>query len=496
MLSARPVDFPDHGPAHPLHTKTPGRGLKGRNALQENIIHHGAMSVNGKAKAAKTPFRQGTLRSVKPSVAVARPLGDKTPFPNRAAPLRTPAPHAAKLAQLELLAPAPALTPGALLRPSSMRKSLRIPRTSTGGGKLDFTTPVTQGNHWDVSDEELQVGAEAGVEEPEAEPAEDFDELEYMPPTALDVPYAPPFEMPDYKVLGRNLLELAHFDRFDDEADQYYAADIEQEIDAQELLQKGGFVDSPSKWERLPLPELEDDSPFAKKPAPTARAKTTTAKPVPSAPASRIALSGRPQTAARPVPSVRPASTTIATRTPSRTTASSVTRAASTRPATSSSGTLVSTAARRAAAAASGSAPTARPAPVSKPAATTRATAARKPPAPSVARTSVYATTTAATAASKGPAASSSRTTPASSKRGPAPGAPALPVRSTATSRARAGAASTTTSVPASSRTRATPLAARPKSGVPQVKAPADDLVLAFEAREAFVVEDFVFDDA
>lgn len=62
--------------------------------------------------------------------------------------------------------------------------------------------------------------------------------------------------MPDYKVLGRTLFEMAHSDHFDDTADHYYAADIETQIDIHELLKASGFASSPSKWEKLDLPEL------------------------------------------------------------------------------------------------------------------------------------------------------------------------------------------------------------------------------------------------
>lgn len=69
-------------------------------------------------------------------------------------------------------------------------------------------------------------------------------------------PYEPPFEMPDYTVVGQNILELAFSAKFDDSADLYYAADIEIEIDPQEVWQASGFASSPSKWEKLRLPEL------------------------------------------------------------------------------------------------------------------------------------------------------------------------------------------------------------------------------------------------
>ncbi|EED78599.1 predicted protein [Postia placenta Mad-698-R] len=221
------------------------------------------MTVAAKSKSALTPHRPLTAKSqrtlkVKPFITVSRPLGDKTPFPNRVAndaQSQTPSPLNEKLAKLSLEEPGPAIVPGALLRPSSARTSLRIPRTS--GGKYEFKTPITQGNHWDVSDGDIDVESEIQSEEQEAVQEEDYDEIEYMPPTAIIPPYEPPFEMPDYKVLGKTMWEMMHSVKFDDSADLYYAADIEIEIDVQEAWRESGFDSSPSKWERPKLPELD-----------------------------------------------------------------------------------------------------------------------------------------------------------------------------------------------------------------------------------------------
>lgn len=68
MLSTRPNAMslePREGTtSHLGGFKTPGRALKGRTALQENVGHHVSMTVNGKGKKAiqNTPFRPGTLR--------------------------------------------------------------------------------------------------------------------------------------------------------------------------------------------------------------------------------------------------------------------------------------------------------------------------------------------------------------------------------------------------------------------------------------------------
>lgn len=198
MLSARPVGLPldvDRG----ISTKTPGRVLtKTRNGLQENAVRNAPMTVIGKGRKIiqNTPLQSKTLSKyslisftlsltspsetdrvlndpptkqagpfkLKETPAV-RPLGDKTPFPNRTAnqPLAT----GAKIAK-------PALPDGSL-RPSSARTHERLPRSA---GKA-FETPITNGKHWDVSDIEIEVDvpvANQSIEE------ETFDEIEYMPP--------------------------------------------------------------------------------------------------------------------------------------------------------------------------------------------------------------------------------------------------------------------------------------------------------------------------
>ena len=124
-------------------------------------------------------------------MSAARPLMDKTPFPNRVAGSnlggagKTPGPKGLKLSKLVLLAPAPeqsSLSPDVapLLRPSSTRKSLR--------GRLsgNFKTPLTKGNHWDVSPGDMEgVGGDTAEQAQETvgnEVVEDDDEIEYMPP--------------------------------------------------------------------------------------------------------------------------------------------------------------------------------------------------------------------------------------------------------------------------------------------------------------------------
>ncbi|KAI0949106.1 hypothetical protein AcW1_008806 [Taiwanofungus camphoratus] len=495
MLSAWPVSLNEDASLHPTRTKTPGRTLKGRNALQENAVYHGPMTVNAKSKIAQTPLRPLTAHahkvgkgSVKPKVTLTRPLLDKTPFPNRVAnsvPFKTPVPQTAKLAKLSLLDAGPIVTPGALLRPSSTRKSLRIPRSSSGGKAYKFETPVTQGNHWDVSDGDVSVG-EVDTEEKKAVEEEDYDEVEYGPPTAIDPSYEPPFEMPDYKVLGRTLFEMAHSDHFDDTADHYYAADIETQIDIHELLKASGFASSPSKWEKLDLPELEDDSPFRRRPATTAVQEKTMAKPAPRAGASRPTSIARPAT--RPGPPVRPQPTAASTRAPSRATTSTATGIA-TRPATSAStmnhaGRMI----HKPGATVSATAATARSATSSG---VRTATVIRKPPSASSSKLKAplsSTTSAAATVPRRVPVPSSSSTVPAAPRCAPAP----LRVGSTT----RTQLATKATAVPGHGGSSSV-MGARSKlssaTALPKAKAVRDDLLLVFD-DVADVDEDFKFD--
>ena len=69
------------------------------------------------------------------------------------------------------------------------------------------------------------------------------------------MPYEPPFELPDYKAMGRSLFELGHGGLVDDTADAFYAMDIEQQMDFKQLLADTGF--KPDSFnDGLELPEL------------------------------------------------------------------------------------------------------------------------------------------------------------------------------------------------------------------------------------------------
>ncbi|KAH7913238.1 hypothetical protein BJ138DRAFT_1146452 [Hygrophoropsis aurantiaca] len=229
MLSTRPLDAIDR--RAPIATKTPGRALlKSRTALQENA-HAYTVRQPGKILAQQTPFAFASKSqkvAEKPHQVVtdkARPLGDKTPFPNR----------------VNILEP----------RPSSTRKHIRAPRLSQGLETVQrpaqtFETPVTAGHHWDVSDIDIApevVNGDQSIQE------DDHDEIEYMPPKMPEIPYAPPFDMPDYKQVGRTILSIIH---------SYPADDTVGPVNE--------FIEPEANFfafEGIALPELDDDSPFA-----------------------------------------------------------------------------------------------------------------------------------------------------------------------------------------------------------------------------------------
>ena len=112
--------------------------------------------------------------------SVVRPLGDKTPFANRQRRVvqdLTPGPAKAKLpAQDENLG---LLTPGHALLSSSVRKTVRGRHSS---GPV-FKTPETSGNHWDVMEGDVIAPVAPETQGEEAQ-SEDYEEIEYMPPTA------------------------------------------------------------------------------------------------------------------------------------------------------------------------------------------------------------------------------------------------------------------------------------------------------------------------
>ncbi|KAF5386070.1 hypothetical protein D9615_002689 [Tricholomella constricta] len=256
MLSSRPV--PLGMDSHVLPSKTPGRN----KARAENAV---PMTVHGKGKemTIRTPFPaqkaqkdiQTTQAQGKPVILTtrpnARPLGDKTPFPNRARTeqFQTPLPKLAKFPVLSLLESQtllhPNKTPDSQLRPSSARKHVRVPRSAS----RSFETPVNNGNHWDVSELSIVIPE---AQNQETLPEDDHDEIEYMPPNNLDLAYQPPFdfELPDYKNVGKTLMNHAYSYPYDDSP----VIEIEVKEDDVQL----------STWDTLPLKEIESDDPFHK----------------------------------------------------------------------------------------------------------------------------------------------------------------------------------------------------------------------------------------
>ncbi|KAJ7234888.1 hypothetical protein B0H12DRAFT_1238937 [Mycena haematopus] len=99
-------------------------------------------------------------------------------------------------------------TPPSGLRPSSAPTRLRAPRTSylpiepLDSSALQFRTLATKGRAWDVSPR-----APSPLSLPVPLAVDDHDEIEYMPPTVEQEPWAPleVWAMPDYRELGSAL---------------------------------------------------------------------------------------------------------------------------------------------------------------------------------------------------------------------------------------------------------------------------------------------------
>ncbi|PBK89565.1 hypothetical protein ARMGADRAFT_935461 [Armillaria gallica] len=168
MLTSRPMSRNnDLTGQRQMLAKTPGRVMR-----QNENANRGPATVHGKGKNTllQTPFNggkfnkegtQGKLTTQAPS----RPLVDKTPFPNRTG-VQFQTPYAFNFA-----------SPDSVLRPSSLRRHVRAPRSAT----KSFETPVNTGNPWqcDVSIGSPEIVVQQLVLE------DDLDEIEYMPPNTL-----------------------------------------------------------------------------------------------------------------------------------------------------------------------------------------------------------------------------------------------------------------------------------------------------------------------
>jgi len=262
MLTSRPAPLTA---SRPLHARTPGKALqKARGILQENALQAPRTAKTLRVQL-QTPLK-GSSRKAPKEVqsskaivnSVVRPLGDKTPFSNRQRLVvqdPTPGPAKANLpVQDENLG---LWTPGHALLASSVRMTVRG-RHSSG---TMFKTPDTSGNHWDVVEGDVIAPVAPELQGEEAE-SEDYDEIEYMPPTAKDPPFAPHFDVPEYKLMGMQLSDMMHSYWKDDAIDRFYAAEKEN-IDDAGLLEASGFSSSPSQWHFFELPQDDDSTPFA-----------------------------------------------------------------------------------------------------------------------------------------------------------------------------------------------------------------------------------------
>jgi len=179
------------------------------------------------------------------TTTVSRPLLDKTPFPNRTrdpAAFQTPLPQT-KLTFLDAESDNPLLFP----LPSSTRKHVRVPRSASRSFETPPSTLTVPPNQWDVSELDIVLGQEQSSIVEDVLVKDDYDEVEYMPPRPVDFPFVPPFdfELPNYKELGAQILELARSYPIDDSVPSPLEADYQAD-----------FMTSPAKWS-VPLPDLD-----------------------------------------------------------------------------------------------------------------------------------------------------------------------------------------------------------------------------------------------
>ncbi|KAJ6456452.1 hypothetical protein C8R45DRAFT_1186658 [Mycena sanguinolenta] len=162
MLAIRPDERERLRLNVPHNTKTPGR----ENVHQRGQVHGKALATDGQPTRTKslqifpaTDKKPAPATEKRPTIHLnvngrPRPLGDKTPLPNRIHHIyssHTPGAGVddGKLAKLVLdtqtqLKPIPgAATPASAPRPSPARTHLRAPRTSGGGARFDLHLPGT-----------------------------------------------------------------------------------------------------------------------------------------------------------------------------------------------------------------------------------------------------------------------------------------------------------------------------------------------------------------
>ncbi|KAG7086422.1 hypothetical protein E1B28_002376 [Marasmius oreades] len=273
MLNSRPISRNGEGTQR-FGAKTPARGLQNENAIRNAPTTLG--KGNLKASIPQTPLQSKSIKGDiqlkdvpragkgDPPIqlnTISRPFLDKTPFPNRVVSIHTQTPFNRDLSE----------TPDSPQIPSSTRKHIRLPKQSQ-----KFETPLNTKHHWDLSDDEVEIAAP--VAPPRVlEVKEDYDEVEYMPPNTLDLPYQPPldFQLPDYREVGKVLMGFSRNLVLDEPQPPPEIAPRAEDI-------------APIPWNMIPLPELEDDDPFdasrKKNPPPTRTTQSTmrnSSKPVP-----------------------------------------------------------------------------------------------------------------------------------------------------------------------------------------------------------------------
>ncbi|KAJ7693980.1 hypothetical protein B0H14DRAFT_2550118 [Mycena olivaceomarginata] len=345
-----------------------------------------------------------------------RPFGDKTPFPNRqqqqAQAFATPLPGGeGKLAKL-VLDPSPKLevaphgtTPASAPRPSATRTHVRAPRTSGRFSHLQFQTPAVNGRPWDVSP--MAPSPEPllfTLDSLSAEPEEDFDEVEYMPPKPAVELWTPPEEwhLPDYGEVGREMRRRA---------EGWCDYDDERPVDIEVEEMKVDWA-----MPQLEMAELESDDPFALALAlpsapPTSKQQVPTRRPLATRTATVSGRTTTTTTTASGSTSTSPYARTIATTRPrarAATTAATAGNPYAPRKMGLRTGATASTPASSAAAAPGGRAPRGRP-----PARGTTATTRPAPVPPGPAKWPPAVTTRAPTAGEIAARAAADAATPA-----------------------------------------------------------------------------------
>ncbi|KAJ7699287.1 hypothetical protein B0H17DRAFT_1129350 [Mycena rosella] len=223
--------LPTEGRAGP---KTPGlENAIGKATLKSTVPLHSATQPRTNT--------DGSTISIKSLVReVARPLVDRTPFPNRAAlaKLLLEANRTNALFHDSTGAP----IPDNVRRVSSGRTHVRAPRWSANS---KFVTPLNSGRHLDVSDVEiatLEVSqSHVRVLESELKITTRWNTC----PKSIETYSPPDFSLPNSSYVGKTVLNLAQSHMHDD------TPPVEIEPTAE-----------PATWDMFTLPEIKTDDPF------------------------------------------------------------------------------------------------------------------------------------------------------------------------------------------------------------------------------------------